>query len=204
MSLRSRFILVTGLIASLAATRPCAAWVVVPPRAGQVGIGIQGQGGMLVESGSLGTDYDSGSGITVRLRYRMRYERGLGLSFESQSFEVRRYITPVVPNDAVPKRLSLFTAGPEVYQMFGTTTTTHKMLSVGAGLAKVAVKLTDGQTSFPTAGDGVYLSAGAGIEKFFWQSWAIDLSTRYLSVFHDGKPNHDLQASVGFIFYASY
>jgi hypothetical protein len=88
--------------------------------------------------------------------------------------------------------------------MFATRTRTHRMLSLGAGLAKIAVKLSDGETSFPTAGDGVYVSAGAGIEHFFWQSWAIDLSSRYLAVFHDGKPNHDVQAALGLIFYASY
>jgi opacity protein-like surface antigen len=203
MSRRSRFILAAGLVAMLAPL-PCFAWVVVPPRAGQVGIGMQGQGGMMFESGSLGTDYDSGSGLTVRLRYRMRYERGLGLSFESQSFDARRVIAPDVEGDPYPVKLHFFTAGPEVYQMFGTRTRTHKMLSLGAGLAKIAVKLSDDETSFPTAGDGVYVSAGAGVEHFVWQSWAIDLSTRYMAVFHDQKPNHDVQAALGLIFYASY
>jgi hypothetical protein len=192
---------ITGLM--LGATQ-CGAWVVVPPRAGQVGLGIQGQYGMMLESGSLGTTFGSGPGLTVRLRYRMRYERGLGLSFESQSFDARELLPTPMERDTAPDRVRLFTAGPEVYQMFGTRTRTHKMLSVGAGLAKVAVKLGDGETVFPVAGDGVYVSAGAGIEQFFWQSWAYDLSTRYMAVFHDRKPNHDFQISLGLIFYASY
>jgi hypothetical protein len=52
--------------------------------------------------------------------------------------------------------------------------------------------------------DGVYVSAGAGLERFIYRSWALDLSTRYMAVFAGGKANHDLQASLGFIFYASY
>lgn len=204
MSVHSRIVLAAGLVASIVSASPCLAWVVVPPRAGQVGLGMQGQAGMMIETGTLGSDFGSGSGLTVRLRYRMRYERGLGLSFESQSFDARRFIAPDVEGDPYPIRANFFTAGPEVYQMFGTRTRTHRMLSLGAGLAKVAIKLNDGQTSFPTAGDAVYVSAGAGLEHFFWQSWAFDLSTRYLAVFHDKKPNHDLQASLGLIFYASY
>ena len=46
--------------------------------------------------------------------------------------------------------------------------------------------------------------AGAGVERFFFRSWAYDLSTRYLAIFRDGKPNHDLQVAAGMIFYASY
>jgi hypothetical protein len=197
------------LAGSFGMARTSQAWVVVPPRAGQVGIGIQGQFGTMPESGTLGSDFESGPGMTIRLRYRMRYERGLGLSFESQRFDARRFL-PAVPDSVVdPLRvgideLRLFTAGPEIYQMFGTRSRTHKMLSVGAGLAKVAHKLSDGETAFPTAGDALYVSAGAGIEHFFWQSWAIDLSARYMTLFHDGNANHDVQVSAGFIFYASY
>lgn len=186
-------------------TVPCVAWVVVPPRAGQVGIGIQGQYGLMAESGSLGKDFEAGAGLAVRLRYRLRYERGLGLSFESQAFDVRRPSLPAgAIADTLPDHLNLFTAGPEIYQMFGTRSRTHRMLSVGAGLAKIAVKLRDGETLFPTGGDGLYVSAGAGVEQFFWQSWALDLSSRYLAVFHDGEVNHDVQFAIGLIFYASY
>ena len=205
MRFSSHLIRGAGVIAGLAlAVPPCGAWVVIPPRAGQVGLGIQGQYGAMLESGSLGKEYNSGAGLAVRLRYRMRYERGIGLSFESQSFDARRFPAISTERDTAPDRVRLFTAGPEVYQMFGTRSRDHKMVSVGAGLAKVAVKLGDGETVFPSAGDGVYVSAGAGVEHFFWQSWAYDLSGRYLAVFHDRKPNHDFQISLGLIFYASY
>jgi hypothetical protein len=201
--------LAAALGTGLGTAGPSAAWVVIPPRAGQVGIGIQGQFGMMPETGSLGTDFESGPGMTIRLRYRLRYERGLGLSFESQRFDARRFLRATPDSVTDPLNISidelrLFTAGPEVYQMFGTRTRTHKMLSVGAGLAKVAQKLSDGETAFPTAGDALYVSAGAGVEHFFWQSWAFDFSARYMTLFHDGNANHDLQAAVGLIFYASY
>ena len=192
------------LVALAASARPGAAWVVVPPRAGQVGIGFQGQFGTLLENGPLGNDFESGPGMTVRLRYRLRYERGIGLSFESQRFDARQFLTPATPLEPPVEQLRLFTAGPEVYQMFGTETRTHRMLSVGAGLAKVAFHHSDGETSFPTAGDGVYVSAGAGVERFVWQSWALDLSGRYMTLFQDGHANHDFQMALGVIFYASY
>ena len=86
--------------------------------------------------------------------------------------------------------------------MFGTRTKTTKMLSVGAGLAHPVFALNDGEQQYPF-GDGAYLSAGAGVERFFWQSVAFDLGARYHAIFLDGKVNHDLQVSAGLIFYAS-
>jgi len=44
---------------------------------------------------------------------------------------------------------------------------------------------------------------GSGSNGFFWQSIAFDFGARYQAIFLDGKVNHDLQASVGLIFYAS-
>jgi hypothetical protein len=174
--------------------------VVVPPSSGQVGFGMQGQYGTLLKSGGLGSDFGSGPGLAVRLRYRMRYERGLGLSFEGQRFDSRDRVLA----DTSLSRLSIFTAGLEFYQMFGTRTRTSRMLSVGAGLAKATYKLKNGSTVYPTAGDGPYLSAGAGIEHFVYQTWAADLSARYMAVFQDGKANHDFQLALGFIFYSGY
>lgn len=174
--------------------------MIVPPRAGQVGIGIQGQYGGLMKSGGIGEDFDTGPGLAVRLRYRMRYERGLGLSFESQRFDVR------VPSlaDTAAKHLTLYQYGIDVYQMFGTRTRTTRWLSAGFGLAQPRRTLNSKEVEFGTDKDGVYVCAGAGFERFVWQSWAIDASTRYSTVFIDGKANHDFQVSLGLIVYASY
>jgi hypothetical protein len=190
-------LIVTGLAIAHEAR---AEWLVVPPRPGQVGLGIQGQYGALLNSGNFGADYGSGAGIAVRVRYRMRYERALGLSFENQTFDAR--VAPSADMDAT--RTTFFTAGAEIYQMFDTRTRTTKMLSLGLGLAKLSVKLNDGETAFPVGGDGVFVSAGGGVEWFFYQSMAIDASTRYMTVIQDRKLNHDLQLSLGLIFYASY
>ena len=171
-----------------------------PPRPGQIGVGVQGQYGTLLDTGSLGTEFGSGAGLAVRLRYRMRYERGFGLSFESQSFDVR----VEQPADSIfaRKKLTMITSGLEFYQMFGTRTKTTRMLSIGVGLMQPSIKLNDGETEF--VNDGLYVSAGAGIEHFFWGSLAYDISARYMTVFQESKANHDFQASAGLIFYASY
>lgn len=172
---------------------------VVLPRPGQVGLGVQGQYGTLLKSGEVGSLFDSGPGLAVRLRYRMRYERAIGLSFESQEFDARRTFSDSL---FAPKTATAVLTGFEVYQMFGTRTRTTKMVSVGLGLAQITYELVDGEKTFP--GDGMYLSAGAGIERFLYRNWALDLSTRYQAVFHRSKVNHDLHAAVGVIFYASY
>lgn len=190
-------VVVTAAAAAFAAS-DALAWTVTPPRAGQVGLGLQGQYGTLLESGNLGNDFGSGPGLTVRIRYRMRYERAIGLSFESQSFDARN---PADSTGALTKTTAVL-SGLELYQLFGTRTRSHKMISAGIGLVQVSQDTNDGGTIFP--GDGLYVSVGAGVEQFFWNSWAWDLSTRYMAIFEEGETNHDVQISLGLIFYASY
>jgi opacity protein-like surface antigen len=192
---------VPALAALFVAAAPALAeWVVVPPRAGQVGLGAQGQFGGLLNSGGIGEEFDAGPGLAVRLRYRMRYERGLGLSFESQRFDVRE---PSLA-DTAAKYITLYHYGIDIYQMFGTRTRTTRWVSAGFGLAQPRRTLNSKEVEFGTDRDGVYVAAGAGFERFFWQSWAIDASTRYSAVFIDGRTNHDFQVSLGLIVYASY
>ena len=186
--------------------------LIVLPRPGQVGVGVQAQYGTLFDSGEVGTQFGSGPGYTVRVRYRMRYERAIGLSFENQTFDARStarfqdfFGVPIPADSSVaPAKLSLFTAGFEVYQMFGTRTRTTRMLSAGVGLAQFRETLRDGETQVPQGGDGAFASVGAGVERFFYRSIAFDLSMRYMAVFQNSHTNQDLQASAGFIFYASY
>ena len=62
---------------------------VILPRPGRSGIGVRAATARCSTAGDLGEEFGSGPRLAVRLRYRMRYERGLGLSFESQRFDVR-------------------------------------------------------------------------------------------------------------------
>jgi hypothetical protein len=191
-----------------------AAGSIVLPRAGQVGLGVQAQGGTLLQSGGLGQEFGAGPGMAVRLRYRMRFERAIGLSFDVQRLKSREASARAGAFDSLGsvrgtsqllrERLKMVTAGIEFYQLFDTRDRTVKMLSAGAGLAQISARLSDGETQFPIAGDGLYLSLGAGIERFVYRSLCWDLSTRYMTILHDKKVNHDIQLSVGFMFYAAY
>lgn len=210
MGWRGRIAFVVVWIAAVAGVAPSRAdVVVVPPRPGQVGLAVQGSYGTLLQSGQLGESFGSGPGLSIRLRYRMRYERGFGLSFESQSFDTRTnaiqrdvFGTPVPADSAIaPTRLTLGLYGIDFYQMFGTRTRTTKMLSVSAGVARLSRNLNDGETDFP--GDGVFVSGGAGLERFVWQSWGYDLTGRYYAVFREGQVNHNFQIALGLVFYAS-
>ncbi len=201
----------------LGAVQTAPSWAasnIVLPRAGQVGLGIQAQGGTLLSGGGLGSEFGSGPGLAVKLRYRMRFERAIGLTFDTQRLNARDpsaaggAFDPITTTPGAPvvlrERLKIVTAGIEFYQLFDTRERTVKMLSAGAGLAQISARLSNGETQFPLAGDGVYLSLGGGLERFILRSWAWDLSTRYLALFHDGKVNHDLQLQAGLIFYAAY
>lgn len=185
--------------------------LVVPPRPGQVGFSAQGEFGSMLSSGGMGGDFDFGPGFAVRLKYRMRYERGLGLTFESQSFEARANPTftnpvdgsPIPPDTSIaPRKITLVLSGMDFYQMFGTRSTLTRMLSAGFGLVQVHATLNDGETEFRP--DGFYATVGGGLEKFFFRSLAYDLTGRYIAVFQDGSTNHQFQAALGLVFYAAY
>ncbi len=194
-------LVVTGALMLTGSVRAARAeWVITPPRPGQVGLAMQGQYGLLLNSGTLGKEFNQGPGLAVRMRYRMRYERAMGLSFEGQRFDVREASAA----DTAVKNMNLFAYGLDVYQMFGTRTKTTKWLGVGAGIVQLRRTLNDKEIAFGSDNDGAYVSLSAGVERFVWQSWALDLSTRYYTVFSGGRANHDFQAAAGVIVYATY
>jgi hypothetical protein len=209
MQLRS--LAITTLLLTLA-SGAAAKTLIVLPRPGQVGFTLQGAYAGFTNQGTIGEDFGQGPGIAVRIRYRMRYERAIGLSFEAMTFDARtdaKFTDPLTgdpqanSDPTAPKSVTVITSGVDFYKMFGTRTNATRMLSASAGIAQVRTKLNDGETDFRIP-DGVYLGAGAGVERFFWRSWALDLSGRYLAVFVDGKANNQLQAAVGLVVYASY
>src|SRR2546428_660951 len=82
-------LLILPLASCLAAAPARAESSILLPRAGQVGIGVQGQGGTLLSTGDIGREFGSGGGLTVKVRYRMRFERAFGLTFDVQSLSAR-------------------------------------------------------------------------------------------------------------------
>ena len=189
------------MVAMLAAPAAWGAESIVLPRPGQVGLGLQGGYGTLLKSGDLGGGFGEGPTIAARLRYRMRYERALGLTFENQRHEIR---VPEALFDSLPgrTRVNVVLSGLEFYQMFGTRTRTIKMLMVGAGIAQTSGRFLNDEAFFP--GDGTFVSAGFGVERFLFRSWALDFSTRYMTLFIPDDRAHDVQVALGLMFYASY
>lgn len=188
-----------------------AANTIVLPRAGQVGLSITGVGGTMFSAGDYGQEFGAGGGLAIRLRYRMRFERAMGLTFDMQRLGSRSRTGAETAFDSLTDapavlrdQLRLNSAGIEFYQLFDTRDRTVKSISAGFGLTQVNAKLTNGEIQYPIAGDGIYLSAGAGLERFFFRSWAWDLGTRYRAIFHDGTINHDVQLHAGLVFYAAY
>ena len=188
-----------------------AANTITLPRSGQVGIGITGSFGTLLPTGELGNEFGSGPGLSVKIRYRMRFERAIGLTFDAERMNSRDPSGAAGAFDSLTDApavlrdyMKMVTAGFEFYQLFDTRERTVKYLSAGAGLAQISAHLTDGETQYPIAGDALFVSVGAGFERFFFRSGAWEMGFKYKPVLHDGKINHDLQANVGLIFYAGY
>jgi hypothetical protein len=203
-SRRRAVAVVLGIGMLLAAGAARASRDIVLPRPGQVGIEIQGGYGALLKSGELGEDFSDGATIAARLRYRMRYERALGLTFENQRFNIRAPEVDWPAGSGLPGRdhVNVVLSGLEFYKLFGTRTPTVRMLIFGGGLAQTSGKTVNNEGFFP--GDGTYLCTGFGVERFLMKSWALDFSTRYSFVFLPEDHVHDVQVSLGLMFYASY
>jgi hypothetical protein len=214
MKKQSLAVLFTIVAVSLAAAGGASGASLVLPRAGQVGIGLHGSFGTLLETGQLGDEFGSGFGLGVNIRYRMRYERAIGLSFDQFNLDSRvlgypegafsGYRDPASDSTLTRDRLVMTTTGIDVYQMFDTRQRDVKWLSLSVGLVQVSAKLSDGETQYPIGSDGAFLGAGAGVERFFFRSWAFDVNARYQAIFYGSTVNHNLQASAGLIFYAAY
>lgn len=181
-----------------------AASTIVLPRPGQVGIEVQGGYGTLLKSGDLGGSFGQGPHMAARLRYRMRYERAIGLSFENQRLDIRQPEVDWPAGSGLPGRdhVNIVLSGLEFCKLFSTRTPSVKMIILGVGLAQTSGKTVNDEGFFP--GDGSYLCAGFGVERFFYKSWALDLSTRYMFVMIPEDKVHDVQVSLGLMFYASY
>ena len=206
--------LVAFVLVALVAPPAGAASNVVLPRSGQVGLGVQGQYGTLLSGGGYGSEFSTGGGLAVKVRYRMRFERAIGLSFDLQKLKARDALAnsgketafdsltdaPAVLRD----QLQINTAGIDFYQLFDTRERTVKFISAGLGMSQSSAHLSNGETQYPIAGDGLYLSLGAGIERFTYRSIAWEMGMRYLAIFHDQQVNHDIQLQLGLIFYAAY
>lgn len=198
----------------LAAATQARATNIVLPRSGQVGIGVQGQFGALLDAGKLGQEFGAGGNLAIRLKYRMRYERAMGLTFEQikldsrapSSDSTRAFATPDPDHPTQDPRewMQATTEGFEVYQFFGTRTKMPRYVGAGVGLAQISAHLQDGGTQYPYFPDGYYVSACAGLERFVYRSWAIDLTGRYMGLLQDGSMNHHFHAALGMIFYAAY
>lgn len=204
-------VLFTGLVACAAGGASAASLVL--PRAGQVGVGLSGDFGTLFKPGQLGKEFGTGPGLGVTLRYRMRYERAIGLSFHQDFLDAREsgmpegaFIGHRDPTDSLltRDRLNLTTTGFDFYQMFDTRTRDVKWLSLSAGLVQVSAKLSDGETQYPIGSDGTFLGAGAGLERFFFRSWAVDAAVHYRALFYGSSVNHQVTGTLGLVFYAAY
>jgi hypothetical protein len=213
MKLRFAVVVLSSVIACISLAGAARAFPVILPRAGQVGVGMEGQFGGFLKSGNLGKEFDNGGVLDVHLVYRMRYERAMGLTFEQLNYGSRHvtadssgaFPAPLPAFDPVyRKSLNITTEGFDLYQFFRTRTRTPMYLKAGLGIAQVAAKTPDGGTIYPLQPDGYYLSAGAGLERFVYRSWALTASARYMGVFLDGSANTDLHAALGVILYAAY
>jgi hypothetical protein len=211
---RSITVIVVLALAAACVT-PAHAIPIVLPRAGQVGFGVQGQYGAMLKSGNLGQEFGNGGVLTVKLVYRMRFERAIGLSFEEIHLQTRHptadssgaFPAPALGSLVTPvdrRSLAIATEGFDLYQFFATRTKTPRYLDAGLGIAQVSAKQVDGETIYPLQPDGFYLAAGGGLERFVYRSWAVNLSARYMNVFLDGKSNSDFHAALGLILYAAY
>jgi hypothetical protein len=198
----SRWLVAGMLLAGLTASTAAHAWVVVPPRPGQLGVSLDGQYGSFFKTGGLGSEFGAGPGLGVRVRYRMKYDRAIGLSFESTDYKVRNNADTTFADN----KATLLNSSVEFYQLFGTDGKTTRMISGGFGLTQVSKTLNDGEKKLggDDVSDGMFIAIGAGLERFVVQSFGIDFNAHYEMIFQNGSTNQLFEVGIGLVFYAGY
>src|SRR5262245_6629147 len=115
-----RFVVLAVIVVGLAVVAPSRALAakVILPEAGDIGFAGLAQFGTMLKSGEIGDVFNTGAGMALRLRYRMRYERALGLTFERHGFDPRAKSDTLL----APLNSTIILTGLEIYQMFSTRT----------------------------------------------------------------------------------
>lgn len=144
-------------------------------RPNTISLGIQGSYGVVRGTSRLADGFDNGPGYAIRFRYMLAPSFALGFSFENQRFNNRGGPPSTTPG-ASDSTIVMTTVSAEGIFYIHREREFHPYFLGGFGHA--SPDIVDKSLGSARANEGLYLVAGAGMERFVRPRFSLDFTLR--------------------------
>jgi len=137
--------------------------------------------GIITGDSRFGSEFDTGLGIDILLRYVLGPHWSMGLGFQSQVYDA----TPNAVTANGEEKLQITDIRFDTYYYRDRSKDASQYLVLGIGMYRPEIHYQgEGNVSFP--GENLELSFGMGAEIFIGETWGIELGGRALGYFGNG------------------
>jgi len=167
-------------------------------RVGTIDLGIQGGYGIVRGTSRLADGFDHGVSYAFRFRYMLSPSFSLGFSFENQHFGAR----PAPPSPepgASDSTIHMSTVSVEgVFFIHHEREVTPYII---AGIGHAAPDIVDNVLGSARVNEGMFLTTGAGFERFIRPRFSLDFSLRGYGLISNSEFTSFAQLSAGIHLY---
>lgn len=167
-------------------------------RPGTIDLGIQGGYGVVRGTSRLADGFDHGPSYAFRFRYMLAPSFSLGFSFENQHFTARPAPPSTTPG-ASDSTIHMSTVSAEgVFFIHREREVTPYFI---AGLGHAAPDIVDKVLGSARVNEGMFLTAGAGFERFIRPRFSLDFSLRGYGLISNSEFTSFAQLTAGIHLY---
>jgi len=167
-------------------------------RVGTIDLGIQGGYGVVRGTSRLADGFDHGPSYAFRFRYMLSPSFSLGFSFENQHFSARP-APPSLEPGASDSTIHMSTVSAEgVFFIHREREVTPYFI---AGLGHAAPDIVDKVLGSARVNEGMFLTAGAGFERFIRPRFSLDFCLRGYGLISNSEFTSFAQISAGIHLY---
>jgi hypothetical protein len=167
-------------------------------RPGTISLGLQGGYGVVRGTSRLADGFDHGPSYAFRFRYMLSPSFALGFSFENQRFGNRGGVPSSEPG-ASDSTIHMSTVSAEGVFFFHREREVTPYLLGGIGHA--APDIVDEVLGSARVNEGMFLTAGAGVERFVRPRFSLDFSLRGYGLISNSEFTSFAQITAGIHLY---
>jgi hypothetical protein len=167
-------------------------------RVGTIDLGIQGGYGIVRGTSRLADGFDHGPSYAFRFRYMLAPSFSLGFSFENQHFSARPAPPSTTPG-ASDSTIHMSTVSAEgVFFIHREKEVTPYFI---AGIGHAAPDIVDKVLGSARVNEGMFLTGGAGFERFIRPRFSLDFSLRGYGLISNSELTSFAQVQAGIHLY---
>jgi outer membrane protein with beta-barrel domain len=136
--------------------------------------------GIITGDSRFGTEFDTGLGIDILLRYVLGPHWSMGLGFQGQMYDA----TPEAQTANGEDKLQITDIRFDTYYYRDRSKDASQYVVLGIGLYRPEIHYQASNVSFP--GENLELSFGMGAEIFIGETWGLELGGRAIGYFGNG------------------